>query len=135
MSANSETEFLNSILLAYGYDPDVNDSAQILASLCKNDCPLFLKICHDLFITIIPFLLRPAPQLPDNVLETIASDLYMIVVPLWTLQAHHDLVNYVYKAQNMASYASGEKNKRTRGNYIKDCFEALDKAYKYLGGI
>src|SRR5437763_1447248 len=135
MHTNSETEFLNAVLSANGYNPDGQNRTQILASLCRNHHKVFLKICSDLFKIIIFSLLQSAPGLSDNVLETIANDLSEILGPLWGLQAHSELVSHVFDARNMASYAAGEKNKRTKGNYIKGCFDALDKAYKYLGGI
>jgi hypothetical protein len=135
MSTNSETNFLFAALFTYGYNPYEQDYAQLLADLCQGNHLVFLEICYELVKLIIPSLLLPASKLEDNVLETIANDLNKVLVPLWNLQIYAGLVSNILNAQNMASYAYGEKNKRSRGKYIKDCFGALDEVYKCLSEI
>ncbi|SRR5260370_3759271 len=133
MSADSETKFLITILFNYGYMQACEQNcAQILARLCTRDPKKFLNICSDLIDLTIRALLQPIHKLPDNVLETIANDLHQILVPLWTLQMHNELVNLILNAQNMVSNAYTEKSKKSKTNYIKNCYISLNNAYMYI---
>lgn len=135
MYEGSETAFLNAILSAHGYDLYVNNSAEILAELCQNDPEYFLDVCEELVKIMIQVFFRPASDIQPGILKMIADDLGNILGPLWALQAYHQLVKYIIKAQNMASYADREKNARKKIKFMEDCFDALDNAHKFLGGI
>jgi len=128
MQPDSETEFLNPILVTYGYNP--NDT-EILARLCQEKHMVFLEICHELFKAVILSFLRSAHRLPDGVLETIASDLSKILA-IWEIRTYTKLVDWVYEARNQASRACGKKNEQTRYKSMNECRKALTNAYDEL---
>lgn len=133
MSTGSETDFLLAVLSKYGYAPYGQDCEQLLSDLCQGNYQDFLEICRALVESIIRTLLRPVAKLENNdILEAMADDLNKILIPLWRLQGYTPLVNAIYRAQNLVSNGSMEKNRRSRTKFIENCSNALDIVHKLL---